>query len=509
VLASICDLYQYRLARRIFGKSVARWALFAQITNWFNFYCLVRTFSSSVETTFVTVALFYWPGLSKLSCPGKGAGGGGNNKVDNGTTMVVTALLLGALSVAVRPTSAILWLFLGVSLIETEYRRKGLPITAWAVFVLRTVVPCVSAALALGVIADRIGYGEWNVTVLNFLRFNVLDSHSQLYGSHPWHWYFTQGVPTLLGTMLPFAALGLWRRRASHRHTLVWLAFWTLCCYSLIAHKEFRFVLPLLPIGNVYAGVGLATLDNDGDNASESEPRENKGAVSTASVTRTEEATVLRHRKAKQEIGPDVQHTHPAAAVVSSILTAPSKKHRRNSTLAAVFLLATNVPMALYMSLVHQRGPLSAVEYLATRLHETTPIISTVESEELAIHFLMPCHSTPLYSHLHRNVPTWFLDCSPAARLSTEGSESSQWSSNPLAFATAAYNDRELPKFIVVFDDDYYGGSAESSASLQAFFEEERGFVLAASFFHSHVAGDAEADKLLTNNRVLVLERNI
>jgi phosphatidylinositol glycan class B len=29
--------------------------------------------------------------------------------------------------------------------------------------------------------------------------------------------------------------------------------------------------------------------------------------------------------------------------------------------------------------------------------------------------FLTPCHATPFYSHVHRNVSMHFLDCSPPA----------------------------------------------------------------------------------------------
>ena len=31
-----------------------------QLTTWFNFYCLVRTFSNSMEATLSAVALYYW-----------------------------------------------------------------------------------------------------------------------------------------------------------------------------------------------------------------------------------------------------------------------------------------------------------------------------------------------------------------------------------------------------------------------------------------------------------------
>jgi hypothetical protein len=54
-----------------------------------------------------------------------------------------------------------------------------------------------------------------------------------------------------------------------------------------------------------------------------------------------------------------------------------------------------------------QSGPLSALAFLAedlARLHNYP---------DLAVHFLMPCHSTPLYSHLHVPVPTWVLNCAP------------------------------------------------------------------------------------------------
>ena len=31
-----------------------------QLTNWFNFYCLVRTFSSSLEAVLTIVAVYHW-----------------------------------------------------------------------------------------------------------------------------------------------------------------------------------------------------------------------------------------------------------------------------------------------------------------------------------------------------------------------------------------------------------------------------------------------------------------
>ncbi|MCI25072.1 GPI mannosyltransferase 3-like, partial [Trifolium medium] len=45
-----------------------------------------------------------------------------------------------------------------------------------------------------------------------------------------------------------------------------------------------------------------------------------------------------------------------------------SKKHNKcppKMTVAILFLLATNIPMALYMSLIHQKGPEDVMNHLA------------------------------------------------------------------------------------------------------------------------------------------------
>lgn len=62
--------------------------------------------------------------------------------------------------------------------------------------------------------------------------------------------------------------------------------------------------------------------------------------------------------------------------------------------------------LSLILTYMHarQRGTEDVMNYLA---REAT--YGKVDS----ILFLMPCHATPFYSTLHRNVPMRFLDCSP------------------------------------------------------------------------------------------------
>lgn len=113
-MAGVCDFYTFGLALRAFGAAAAGWALLFQVLSWFNFYCLVRPYSNSAEAVLATAALFHWAPHFLRSATGPVAA-----KSAKGRGVVVApsafrgeetcALLLAALCVAVRPTSAALW----------------------------------------------------------------------------------------------------------------------------------------------------------------------------------------------------------------------------------------------------------------------------------------------------------------------------------------------------------------------------------------------------------------
>ncbi|KAK6235957.1 hypothetical protein SCA6_011294 [Theobroma cacao] len=374
IFSAVGDLYLYKLSRVLFGDGVAKWALFSQLANWFNFFCFNRTLSNSLETVLTLVGLYYWPCMRSSS-----------NKVPSDSRK--WGLAVAALACAIRPTSAITWVYVG--LLELYLTRARLR------FIFMELIPIGTLVLGFMCLVDCLLYGSWVLAPLNFLKFNFLSSGGDYYGNHKWHWYFTQGFTVMLFSFLPFCLAGIIK---SKNWKLSGLIVWVLGLYSILGHKEFRFVLPVLPISLILSGYSLAALEEHGAPNSE--------------------------RK-----GPS--HIH--------------KKWPSKRQLAICFLLATNIPMALYMSLVHQRGTEDVMNYLSKE---------AAREKVKSILFLMPCHATPYYSTLHRNLPMRFLDCSPSSEEKGIPDESDRFMMNPVGFAMDFAKTWSCPSHIVLFDSE-------------------------------------------------------
>ncbi|KAK1265455.1 hypothetical protein QJS04_geneDACA011465 [Acorus gramineus] len=367
------DLYLYKLSCLIFNESVAQWALFSQLANWFMFFCITRTLSNSLETVLTTMGLFYWLCSKDDS----------NRSISNSRKL---ALSIAALTCAIRPTSAITWLYIG--LWDLFVKRERLK------FIFLEVVPIGALVLSFTCLLDRWMYGSWIFVPLNFLRFNFLSSGGDYYGTHKWHWYFTQGFTVMLFTFLPFSVVGIYQ---SKEWKLSGLLAWVLGVYSLLGHKEFRFVLPVLPVALMFAGYSLATLSN-----------------------------------------------HYSFDYQRKRLPCTCSRFPSRMSLIVSVLLLTNLPMALYMSLVHQRGSEDVMKFLASE---------APDQKVKSILFLMPCHATPYYSTLHHNLSMRFMDCSPSDE---DGymDESDRFMMDPVGFTSNLLSNGQLPSHIVLFDTE-------------------------------------------------------
>ncbi|KAG6976885.1 hypothetical protein JG688_00000902 [Phytophthora aleatoria] len=422
LISAANDFFLYKLARNYFDAKAAKWALLCQFFSWFTFYVMVRPFSNCVETLCTTAALAYWPW--------KFLEDGADKKNDDAAPVKrrnrALALVLAALGVLFRPTNAIIWLYPGiVHFLQTRDH-------AYLMFGLVMPIAIVTTLTMLCI--DRLGYGEWTFVPFNFFKFNVLEGKDKLYGEHPWSWYFSQGYPAIVGTTLPIVIAG-YLTVPSSKKDLGRVIMWALFVYSNAAHKEFRFVLPLLPPAFVYAGYCLRNLE----------------------------------RKLYVQFRERTQWNLLRLAVFSVIVP--------------------NVLSAYYLSQSHQRAPVEVMDYLADRIQE---------NPEASIHFWTPCHATPYYSYLHQNVSMWFPDCSPANRERTEGCESHQLERDPRHFLTKLYHLDDvasdslslgLPTYVVTY--------STIAARIRPLLVNTH-FVEAASFLHSDVSGDADSSEVVS-----------
>jgi len=295
------------------------WASFALVTNWFWLYCGSRTLINSFEATLNTFALNLFPWTQ--------------SKIHKGSS---TFFWFVATVCMIRPTAIIIWLPLCLYHFLLSYHKIAVIVKDYIIIGL--------IVTATGTMLDTHFYGKMTFTPLRFLEANIMDGISVFYGTHPLHWYITVGIPVVLGChLIPFL-LGAFRTLTQIRHSiervLLLVIVWTVAILSLVPHKEFRFLLPLLPMF-VY--------------------------------------------------------------IESSWLSYWSHKaHKSWLWIVTVVIIITNVTTVGYFGLVHQRGTLDVMKVLANRNPWHTNVL-----------FLMPCHSTPLYSHLHTRIQVRFLTCEP------------------------------------------------------------------------------------------------
>ena len=217
---------------------------------------------------------------------------------------------------------------------------------------------------------DRLYYGVWTVPSVRFLYFNIAKDLAVFYGTSPWHYYLIQGLPLLLTTAMPFASVRIWRAlteqyppssqtsNAAPRFQLALTVIFVSSMLSLVSHKEVRFLYPLLPVLHLFAGEALA------------------------------------------DFFPSLASKAPARAV------APRR-------LAVFLLLAVNILIASYTTLVHQSGVISVMDYLRHEF-EARQVAGPARQVDMTVGFLMPCHSTPWRSHLvHPGISAWALRCEP------------------------------------------------------------------------------------------------
>ncbi|KAF3052495.1 glycosylphosphatidylinositol anchor biosynthesis [Didymella keratinophila] len=274
------------------------------------------------------------------------------------------SLLLAAFACVLRPTNVLVWLPVAVPTLWQAPKRLRY-------ILIREAILCGPAVLGLSVLSDRAYYGIWTLPPLRFLYFNIAQSLAVFYGRNRPDYYLTEGLPLLLTTALPFAAVGLWQALRVSTSTgdapppnhgilsrLAWTSIAMPLTLSLISHKEVRFLYPILPFLHILSARSLSNF-----------------------------------------LSP---HARPSRRAVVGLL------------------LFLNITIAGYASQVHQRGVIDVLHYIRHK-HESrnNPSSHTISSPpatvlNTTVGFLMPCHSTPWRSHLvYPEINAWALTCEP------------------------------------------------------------------------------------------------
>ncbi|KAG0142628.1 hypothetical protein CROQUDRAFT_662343 [Cronartium quercuum f. sp. fusiforme G11] len=88
--------------------------------------------------------------------------------------------------------------------------------------------------------------------------FNVIEGHASDWGVMPWHFYLTHSLPRLLGLAYPLSILGLVLDRKTFLPGLCATIF--ICSLSILKHKEWRFIVYIIPLLNLSASVSINRL---------------------------------------------------------------------------------------------------------------------------------------------------------------------------------------------------------------------------------------------------------
>ncbi len=123
----------------------------------------------------------------------------------------------------------------------TVYRRE------WRLLVSAAAGMTVIAVI--GRLVDHWGYGDWTLTPLAYFRVNIVESKASSFGVQPWWWYFRKIVsetPPPVGVAALVLAPWAWLRE--RRNVLTWATIPFFLGHVAIAHKELRFLFPMVPL---------------------------------------------------------------------------------------------------------------------------------------------------------------------------------------------------------------------------------------------------------------------
>ena len=202
--------------------SARRLAIRALVLSYFVPYLAVRTSAESLSTSLVVLALCLIGLGADAAAPRLDLLAGGLLGLACGvryaTAVVVVSILAWLLLVGRAPARRLAGTLLGIAV-----------------------------ALALGLVVDRWGYGEWTLPVWNYAWRNLGEDRAALeFGALPWYGYlFLLGHGPFAPLNLLLAGVGIVAWVRNPRHLLTWATAPLALVQCALAHKEVRFLFPI------------------------------------------------------------------------------------------------------------------------------------------------------------------------------------------------------------------------------------------------------------------------
>ncbi|KAI9296700.1 hypothetical protein K502DRAFT_313951 [Neoconidiobolus thromboides FSU 785] len=242
LLAAMGDYYVILLSIKLFGINSSLWALLITLTNWFNLYLSCRLIPNNIEGILTIIALYYWPMLSF-------------NEKKKYTYEL--SLSLAGLTCLIRPTSVILWLCLGCHLLFN--RPNYLSFKRISISTIVIVLFYIIVMLLI----DYCYYQQLTFIPYNFYKFNIEHKIANHYGVNQWYFYLLLGLPGLCGPFIYF----LYYLRKSlfnfNEKLLLSCILLVIIQYSLVSHKELRFIYQIHYIMLIFLIKGIMNFMRD------------------------------------------------------------------------------------------------------------------------------------------------------------------------------------------------------------------------------------------------------
>ena len=150
------------------------------------------------------------------------------------------------------------------------------------------------------------------------------------------------------------------------------------------------------------------------------------------------------------------------------------------------FAFVGHLFIGIYFSLIDRQGQISVMNYLRTNL-------ITNNEEKYSVDFLMPCHSTPYYSFIHRqDIQLNFLTCEPNFDRENRNyiDEADRFFLQPIESLRARLQTNHSKSSHLVMFDTLYN-------QVKEFVEDEQGFFVKMILFNSHIQHTSRHGKMI------------